>query len=101
MVKLDGPNVVEVTMQSKETATILRTEVCETSESAATQLAILTPDFDLVIVASGDQESSAGMNGDTPDRAFVEESQRGGTRSRERASVPSCSSNLSTRTPMR
>jgi hypothetical protein len=54
--KLDSPNIVEVTMESKETTTVLRTEV---------------PDFDLVIVATGDQKGSAGMNGDTSNRAFV------------------------------
>ena len=31
---------------------------------------VLTPDFDLVIVATGDQKGSAGMNGDTSNRAF-------------------------------
>ena len=32
--KLDSPNVVEVTMQSEEATTVLRTKVCEASESA-------------------------------------------------------------------
>ena len=32
VMKLDSPNIVEVTMESKETTTVLRTEVCGASE---------------------------------------------------------------------
>jgi len=38
---------------------------------------VLTPDFDLVIVTAGDQESSTGVDGDTSDRAFIWKYQRG------------------------
>lgn len=37
---------------------------------------VLTPDFDLVIVAAGYQEGSAGMDSDTSNRAFIKISTR-------------------------
>jgi hypothetical protein len=81
VMELDGPDVVEVAVQGEEAATVLGAQVCGASEAAAQGSTALTPDFDLVIVAAGDQEGSAGMDGDASNRALGDISEGSTSRS--------------------
>ena len=54
MVELDGPDIIEVTMEGKQASPVLRTKLYDMSDSPSRKYLLLTPNFDLVIIATGD-----------------------------------------------
>ena len=91
-----------MSVQSEETATALGFQVCNIGQiRSLSQADKLTPDFDFVIVASGDEESAGGVDGYAADGACSRGRRSAGTGTVRWEIAPSCSSNLSTRTPIR
>ena len=54
MVELDGPDIIKVTMEGKQASLVLRTKVYDMSDLPSRKCLLHTPNFDLVIIATGD-----------------------------------------------
>ena len=69
MMELDGTDIVEMSMEGEETATVGGPDVFKGMRNRGIlQYLLLTPHFDLVVVSTSHQQSAAWMERDSPNR---------------------------------